>query len=123
LLGLPFVLLSEFQAESFTLLVNATPVGRNDDSLPFAIESLGRDITVVDLAYGKKPTSLVSEVLARGGSVIDGYDVLLTQVRKQSRMMPGHEPPPSVGRETAVPGGAPTGFQSATALPRDGLQV
>lgn len=103
LLGLPFVPLSEFQAHSFTLLVNATPIGRNDDSLPFAVDSLGSSAMVVDLAYGKHPTPLVTGVLARGGTVIDGHDVLLTQVRKQFRMMTGHDLPASVGRETVIP--------------------
>lgn len=107
LLGLPFVPLSEFQAQSFSLLVNATPVGKNDDSLPFAIDSLDSSTVVVDLAYGRHPTPLVSGVLARGGSVIDGHDVLLTQVRKQFRMMIGRELPASVGRETIVSGITP----------------
>jgi 3-dehydroquinate dehydratase/shikimate dehydrogenase len=106
LLGLPFVPLSEFQAQAFSLLVNATPVGKNDDALPFAIDALDSGTTVVDLAYGKCPTPLVSGVLARGGSVIDGHDVLLTQVRKQFRMMIGRELPASIGRETVVSGTA-----------------
>ncbi len=103
LLGLPFVLLSEFQARGFTLLVNATPIGQQeDDSLPFAIVSLGSETVVVDLAYGTRPTPLVSGTLARGGTVIDGHEVVLTQVRRQFQMMVGRELPASVGRETIV---------------------
>jgi 3-dehydroquinate dehydratase/shikimate dehydrogenase len=105
LLGLPFVPLSEFQAEGFTLLVNATPIGREDNSLPFAIDSLSRDTVVVDLAYGSHPTPLVSGMHTRGGTVIDGYDVVLTQVRKQFQMMVGQEMPRVVGRETVLSGG------------------
>ena len=105
LLGLPFVLLSEFQAEGFTLLVNATPIGREDDSLPFAIDSLSRDTVVVDLAYGTRPTPLVSGMHTRGGTVIDGHDVVLTQVRKQFQMMVGQEMPRSVGRDAVLSGG------------------
>lgn len=106
LLGLPFVLLSEFEAQGFTLLVNATPIGREDDSLPFAIDSLNRDTVVVDLAYGTRPTPLVSGIHTRGGIVIDGYDVVLTQVRKQFEMMVGLEMPRSVGRDAVMPGGS-----------------
>ena len=102
LLGLPFVLLSDFQAEGFALLVNATPVGREDDALPFAIDSLSQDAVVVDLAYGTHPTPLVSGIHTRGGTVIDGYDVVLTQVRKQFQMMVGKEMPHSVGREAVI---------------------
>jgi 3-dehydroquinate dehydratase/shikimate dehydrogenase len=106
LLGLPFVLLSDFQAEGFTLLVNATPVGREDDSLPFAIDSLSRDTVVVDLAYGTRPTPLVSGMHTRGNTVIDGHDVVLTQVRKQFHMMVGQEMPRSVGRDAVMANGA-----------------
>jgi 3-dehydroquinate dehydratase/shikimate dehydrogenase len=104
LLGLPFVLLSEFQAQGFTLLVNATPIGREDEALPFAIDSLSRDTVVVDLAYGTRPTPLVSGIHTRGGTVIDGYDVVLTQVRKQFEMMVGMEMPRSVGRDAVMSG-------------------
>jgi 3-dehydroquinate dehydratase/shikimate dehydrogenase len=105
LLGLPFVPLSEFKAESFSLLINATPVGREDDTFPFAINSLRRDALVVDLAYGAHTTPLVSGIEARGGTVIDGYDVVLTQVRKQFEMMTGLEMPHSIGRDDVIAGG------------------
>ena len=109
LLGLPFILLSEFEAHGFTLLVNATPIGREDDSLPFAIDSLSHDTVVVDLAYGARPTPLVSGIHTRGGTVIDGYDVVLTQVRKQFEMMVGLEMPRSVGRDAVMSAGPPIG--------------
>ncbi len=101
LLGLPFVSLSEFQARGFTLLVNATPIGRLNDGPPFALESLNSDAVIIDLAYGTNPTPLVSGILARGGTVVDGYDVLLSQVREQFRLMVGREMPDVIGRELA----------------------
>ena len=104
LLGLPFVLLSDFALRGFSLLVNATPVGREDEVLPFSMDSLNSDTLVVDLAYGQHPTPLVSEALARGGTVVDGHDVLLTQVRKQFRMMVGKELPSIIGRNLAISG-------------------
>jgi len=104
LLGLPFVPLSEFEAQGFTLLVNATPIGREDDSLPFAIHSLNHDTVVVDLAYGTRPTPLVSGMHARSVTVIDGHDVVLTQVRKQFEMMVGLEMPRNIGRDAVMSG-------------------
>lgn len=101
LLGLPFVALSDFHARGFTLLVNATPIGRQNDGPPFALESLNSEAMIIDLAYGKTPTPLVSGILARGGKVVDGYDVLLSQVRKQFRLMVGKEMPDVIGRELA----------------------
>lgn len=100
LLGLPFVPLPQFKPHGFSLLVNGTPVGRDDDSLPFEIDSLNSRAVVVDLVYRAGPTPLVTGVVARGGFVIDGYDVLLNQVRKQFQMMTGRELPSSIGRHT-----------------------
>jgi 3-dehydroquinate dehydratase / shikimate dehydrogenase len=110
LLGLPFVLLSDFTLMGFSLLVNATPVGRDNDVLPFSLDSVNSDTVVVDLAYGRRQTPLVSEALARGGTVFDGYDVLLNQVRKQFRMMVGKALPSTIGRHIAIPGGSRFAF-------------
>ena len=99
LLGLRFVPLSEFRANGFDVIVNATPVGKDNDGFPFVIDSLGDQTLVIDLAYGPQPTPLVSAVHARGGTAIDGYDVLLTQVRKQFHLMTGLEMPAGISRE------------------------
>ncbi|HKD80581.1 MAG TPA: type I 3-dehydroquinate dehydratase [Candidatus Angelobacter sp.] len=99
LLGLPFVSLSEFKAQGFTLVVNATPIGRQNDGPPFEIDSLNSDAVIVDLAYGVNPTPLVSGILARGGRAVDGHEVLLHQVRKQFMLMVGKEMPDVVGRK------------------------
>jgi 3-dehydroquinate dehydratase / shikimate dehydrogenase len=120
LLGLPFVALSEFQTRNFTLLVNATPIGRLNDGPPFALESLNSDAVIVDLAYGTNPTPLVSGILARGGTVVDGYDVLFRQVRKQFRLMVGKEMPDAIGHELAHCGPANRNMKSVhmEAVPR-----
>jgi 3-dehydroquinate dehydratase/shikimate dehydrogenase len=93
LLGLPFVPLSKFSAQGFSLLVNATPIGRDESKLPFEIHALNDDAVVVDLAYGLKPTPLVTDAVAQGHTVIDGHDVLMSQVRRQFKMMVGREMP------------------------------
>ncbi len=85
--------------------MNATPVGKNNDRLPFDVESLNRNTMVVDLAYGTDPTPLVAAVLARGGTAIDGFDVLLTQVRKQFHILAGKKMPDQIGREMILNGG------------------
>jgi 3-dehydroquinate dehydratase/shikimate dehydrogenase len=102
LLGLPFVQLSEFWPGDYDLLVNATPVGKEDDCLPFELDSLSKNAVVVDLAYGAKPTPLVAAVLARGSKAIDGYDVLLTQVKKQFQLLSGHKMPDEIGRNLVL---------------------
>lgn len=104
LLGLPFVPLSEFRTEGFHLIVNATPVGKENDVFPFIRDGLSNGMMVIDLAYGFQPTPLVSAVLARGGAAIDGYDVLLTQVRKQFQLMTGLKMPEKIDRDTVLAG-------------------
>jgi len=91
LLGLPYQPLLDFDAEGYDIVVNATPVGRDTDDVPFALERLNSDAVVIDLVYGSRPTPLIDGTLARRQVVIDGRDVLVTQVRNQFRLMTGKE--------------------------------
>ncbi|MBV9924315.1 MAG: type I 3-dehydroquinate dehydratase [Acidobacteria bacterium] len=89
LLGLPFAPLSEFSGRGFALIVNATPVGRDDLRTPFDLSGLEEDAVVVDLAYGSEPTPLVVGTRARGRLAVDGREVLLIQVQHQFQRMTG----------------------------------
>jgi len=102
LLDLPFVLLKDFNSEGYDLVVNATPVGRDDGDIPFDVDRLNSDATVVDLVYGSKPTPLVTNSIGRVRQVIDGREVLLTQVRRQFELMTGQEMPRNVACEKLV---------------------
>lgn len=93
LLGLRYIPLPDFDAEGYDIVVNATPVGRDTDEIPFKIERLNNDAVVIDLVYGSRPTPLIGGTKARRQIAIDGRDVLLTQVRHQFRMMTGQEMP------------------------------
>lgn len=93
LLGLPYMPLLNFDVKGYDIVVNATPVGRDTDEVPFALERLSKEAVVIDLVYGSRPTPLVDSTLARRQIVIDGRDVLLTQVRNQFRLMTGKEMP------------------------------
>jgi 3-dehydroquinate dehydratase/shikimate dehydrogenase len=99
LLGLPYIPLPDFDAEGYDIVVNATPVGRDSDEVPFKLERLQHEAVVIDLVYGSRPTPLVGSTLAREQVVIDGRDVLLTQVLRQFRMMTAHEMPLSIAAE------------------------
>jgi 3-dehydroquinate dehydratase/shikimate dehydrogenase len=91
LLGLPYVPLPDFDAKGYDIVVNATPVGRDTDEVPFRLERLNNDAVVIDLVYGSRPTPLIDTTLARHQVAIDGRDVLVTQVRNQFRLMTGKE--------------------------------
>ena len=100
LLGLPYVPLREFQAEGYDIVVNATPVGRDDNDIPIQLEQLDDEVVVIDLVYGSKPTQMVNRARAREWVVIDGRDVLMTQVMRQFQIMTGKEMPGNLMRET-----------------------
>jgi 3-dehydroquinate dehydratase/shikimate dehydrogenase len=91
LLGLPYIPLREFDAEGYDIVVNATPVGRDTDEVPFELERLSDDAVVIDLVYGSRPTPLVGTTRARHQIAIDGRDVLVTQVCRQFQLMTGKE--------------------------------
>lgn len=96
LLGLRYVPLPDFDAHGYDIVVNATPVGRDTDEIPFKIERLNNEAVVIDLVYGSRPTSLIGGTRARSQVAIDGRDVLLTQVRHQFQMMTGQEMPDAI---------------------------
>jgi 3-dehydroquinate dehydratase/shikimate dehydrogenase len=99
LLSLPYIPLPEFTAEDYDIVVNATPVGRDDGEAPFKVETLGEDATIIDLVYGSAPTPLIAGARALGRVVIDGREVLRAQVHRQFKMMTGTEMPSALVRE------------------------
>jgi 3-dehydroquinate dehydratase/shikimate dehydrogenase len=99
LLGLPYLPLPGFNAGGYDIVVNATPVGRDSDEVPFDLKTLNTDVVVIDLVYGARPTPLVGSTLAREQVAIDGRDVLLTQVLHQFRLMTGKDMPATVAGE------------------------
>ena len=102
LLGLPYIPLREFDVEGYDIVVNATPVGRDTDEIPFKLERLNDDAVVIDLVYGSRPTPLVDTTHARH-QVIDGRDVLVTQVRRQFQLMTGKEMSIDLARKNLQP--------------------
>jgi 3-dehydroquinate dehydratase/shikimate dehydrogenase len=99
LLGLRFVPLSDFSLRGFSILVNATPVGRNGEELPVDLKSLDPGALVVDLVYrGKGATPLVTAAQTLGHKVIDGRKVLLAQTMRQYLLMTGERMPESLAR-------------------------
>lgn len=98
LLGLPFIPLAEFSADNYSTLVNATPVGRNGDALPFDVGRMPADGIVIDLAYGREATPLAAGALSMGLRAVDGLEVLLIQVLHQFRLMTGLEMPLELAR-------------------------
>ena len=88
-LGLPLVDLAAFSAEDFDLIVNATSVGRDNEEVPFACDSLAAGTVIVDLVYAPHPTPLAVAAVACGACAISGHDVLAVQATRQFEKMTG----------------------------------
>jgi shikimate dehydrogenase len=70
---------AEVAVEDATLVINATPVGLRDDTVPVAVESLPKESAVLDLAYRARETAFVRDARARGRRAMDGLTMLVEQ--------------------------------------------
>jgi shikimate dehydrogenase len=70
---------AEQAAEQATLVVNATPVGLRDDTVPIDLHAVPRSAAVLDLAYRIGETALVRDARARGHTALDGLTMLVEQ--------------------------------------------
>jgi 3-dehydroquinate dehydratase/shikimate dehydrogenase len=99
LLGLPFLPLRQFSGEAFSIVVNATPVGRDTDDIAFPVDTLKRDAVIVDLVYRDSPTQLMQRTRGPGRITVDGWDMLVTQALRQFRLMTGGDMPEHLARQ------------------------
>ncbi|MGW2633701.1 shikimate dehydrogenase family protein [Streptomyces chattanoogensis] len=103
LTGLPYVPWTEFAVRGHQLLVHATPL---TDRAPFRPADADPGTVVLELVYRDSPTALAAAARARGLRVIDGREVLLTQVREQFRLLTGRHMPLGTA-QAALAGGEP----------------
>ena len=61
------------------LVVNATPIGLADDSIPFPVALVRRQAAVLDLVYRRGGTPWIKAARARGLRAMDGLPMLLEQ--------------------------------------------
>jgi shikimate dehydrogenase len=61
------------------LIVNATPIGMSDDSLPFSFADIPKGATILDLVYKRGGTPLVRSAQAAGFRAADGTTMLIEQ--------------------------------------------
>jgi 3-dehydroquinate dehydratase/shikimate dehydrogenase len=101
-LGLPFVPLHSFSARGYSTVVNATPLGRDGESLPFDIAPMRDGGAVIDLTYGQQETPLIEQARDLGLTWVDGREVCLIQVRHQFRLMTGVDMPAAEDRRAGA---------------------
>lgn len=96
LLDLPFKLISEFEASTYDIVINATPVGKHGKKLIFDPASLKSTSLAIDMAYAKEDTLLVSRCHKSDKKIIEGKQILLHQVKKQFLGLTGRDMPMEV---------------------------
>jgi len=65
--------------EGATLVVNATPIGMQDDAFPVALDALPPDAAVFDLVYKPEETAWIRAAREAGHRAADGEGMLLEQ--------------------------------------------
>ncbi len=90
---------------AYGLIVNTTTVGLcgedSFDHLPLAREGFDDEQVVVDMVYGKEPTTLLRAAGAAGATVVDGIEILVQQGALSLRIWTDREPPLDVMRAAA----------------------
>lgn len=74
------------------LVINATPMGMADDTLPVPISALSRKCPVLDLVYRKGETAWVRAARDAGHPASDGLPMLVEQAARSFRRWLGVEP-------------------------------
>lgn len=73
------------------VVVNATPLGMQGESLPDRIVALAAGL--IDLAYGPGPTPAVEAARRAGLPTVDGIEFLVAQAADSFRLWTGRKPP------------------------------
>ena len=79
-------------AQGARLIVNATPVGLEDDEHPLDVASVPSGAAAIDLVYRRGETPWVKALRARGNRAVDGMPMLLEQGAIAFRRWFGREP-------------------------------
>jgi len=83
------------------LIVNATPIGMNGESI-IGSENISSDSIVYDLVYRPMETALIKNAEEAGATVIYGYEMLLEQGAKAFEIWKRMEAPRDVMKKTLV---------------------
>jgi shikimate dehydrogenase len=84
------------------LLVNATPIGGRGGGSPVPHgAALHRGLTVFDLVYRPRRTSLLHLAVSHGCRIVEGVEMLIEQGALSFGLLTGQKPPVAVMREAA----------------------
>ena len=83
---------AEGAVEGATLVINATPVGLRDDTVPVSVHAIEKGAAVFDLAYRLNETVFVRDARAQGHQAMDGLPMLVEQGALAFQRWFGSEP-------------------------------
>jgi 3-dehydroquinate dehydratase/shikimate dehydrogenase len=92
LLQLPCKPLASFDAADFDVLINTVPFTREAD-ITFAVNRLNPKAVYIDFVYNPYPNKLLVHARSRGLTVIDGLNMLQSQLLSQFYCLTGHHLP------------------------------
>jgi len=82
------------------LIVNATPLGARQETLPVPV--LGPGTVVIDLLYHPSVTPLLVQARTEGATAFGGVGLLLHQAALSFEIWTGHQPPLEVMSAAAL---------------------
>lgn len=101
-LGCAAAPLEKLQAETFDVLVNATPVGMNGTTRSVVSTAwLKGDETILDMVYRPLETPLLRRSRQRGCRTVSGLEMFLRQAALQFELWTGLDAPVQIMREVA----------------------
>ncbi len=74
------------------IVINATPIGLNDDSQPIDLATVARGAAIIDLVYARAETAWVRNARAQGHRASDGLPMLVWQGALSFRKWFGVDP-------------------------------
>ncbi len=84
------------------IIINATPVGMNEDKSSIDKNFLNKNQIVFDVVYTPKETRLIKDAKQIGAKVIFGYEMLLYQGVEQFKLYTGFDAPIETMRKTLI---------------------
>lgn len=87
------------EAISADIIINTTPIGREDDNSPLSIENITEKHIVFDVNYKMGGIQLLNLAKQKNAIVIDGLEMLLQQGMLQFELYTGLKAPEEVMRE------------------------
>ena len=92
----------QLNLKNIDILINCTSVGLQSNSLPIKPDLLHSDLTVIDLNYNPKETSLLHEAKRIGCLTLNGIDMLVYQGAESFKIFTGQYPDLKVMKNVVI---------------------